>query len=374
MGGREQRYRVGVILAGGSGERFWPLSRHSRPKQLLRLTDGGQSMLEESVRRIAPVIPSERVLIVTSAHLVEAIRNAKIGVPDDNVIAEPCKRNTSGALAYATAHVLARFGNDVDWSLAVITADHVIGDRDRFCRTVETALQAAEQENALAILGIVPSRPETGYGYIQTEGQPLRLLPPAAGVAVYSVTAFHEKPNREKAQDFIAIGSYFWNSGMFFWKTSTFLQELEAVRPALAGATREMARALQEKNEKAVREIFETLEDISIDYALMEHAKRVVMARADFAWDDVGAWTALDRTYPHDPDGNVAVGHPFLFDSHQCIVYNEPGPDAMAVSVIGMDKIVVAVTRDGILVVPKDRVQDVRLAVQELRRQGRTQV
>ncbi|MBX7256471.1 MAG: NTP transferase domain-containing protein [Candidatus Hydrogenedentes bacterium] len=365
--------RVGVIMAGGSGERFWPLSRQDKPKQLLRLTSEHESMLEEAVNRLLPVVPREQIYVVTSQRLVAPIRESGVNIPKENVLGEPCKRNTSGALAFATAAILADQGKTPEQvSMAVITADHQIGDPDLFCKTVSAALDAAEKDTVLGTLGIVPTRPETGYGYIQID-EALSSTPPGTP-ATYSVRAFHEKPSQERAEDFIAAKCYFWNSGMFFWRASTFLAELDTARPALASAIRKITDALLGGRHQEAIAIFETLEDISIDYALMEHARRAVMVRADFPWDDVGSWPALERSYPQDARGNVTVGNPVLVDSEGCIVYNDAGSEAVAVSVVGAKDLVVVVTKDGVLVVPKDRAQDVRKAVTEIKRRGGTQI
>lgn len=366
--------RVAVIMAGGSGERFWPVSRRDRPKQLLRLASGTKSMLEEAVERIAPLIPKERIFIVTGERLLEAMREGRSGVPEENLIGEPFKRNTAGCLALAAAHLLAKFGGDgSNLSMAVTTADHRIGDEERFRATVRAALEAAERDGVLATHGIVPTRPDTGYGYIQVaEGaSPVYQFD---GIAVYPVAAFHEKPNREMAEDFIASGRYYWNSGMFFWRVDVFLTELERARPELARAVREMAEAIRHGDKGRVLRIFEGVEDISIDYALMEHAKRVVVARADYPWDDVGAWPSLERARPRDAQGNVTHGDPVLVDCKDCIVYNDAGAEAMAVCVVGAEDLVVVVTSDSVLVVPKDRAQDVRHAVRELRARGARQI
>ncbi|MBI5092049.1 MAG: mannose-1-phosphate guanylyltransferase [Candidatus Hydrogenedentes bacterium] len=367
--------RVGVILAGGSGERFWPLSRRRLPKQLLRLTSPDQTMLGEAVARVAPLIPREHIYIVTGEHLVDPIRDAGVGIPDANILAEPAKRNTAGALSYAAAYLLSKYGGDGSaLTMAVTTADHTIGDADRFCGTVEAALEAAEREGALATLGVVPTRPETGFGYIQISENAKPLASRREGYPVYPVKAFHEKPSQEVAEDFIATGHYFWNSGMFFWKISSFLAELERPRPDFTKAIHAMTEALRHNDSAKVREIFEGLEDISIDYALMEHARNVVVARADFPWDDVGAWNALDRAQAHDADGNVAIGQPIVVDSKDCIVYNDTGQENMAVCVVGCEELIVVATKDAVLVIPKDRAQDVRHAVQELKRRNAPQV
>lgn len=375
MSSHSEITRVGIILAGGFGERFWPLSRRSRPKQLLPLPDGKDTMLGEAVGRMAGIIPREHLYVVTSGELLELVRRAGIGVPDENVTAEPCPRNTAGALAYATAFILAKYGGDgSNLSMAVTTADHVIGDAERFRLAAQAALTAAEEEEVLAVLGITPTRPETGFGYIQVSDD-LRTAPGLDGATpVYAVSAFHEKPSRERAEDFIAAGGYFWNSGMFFWRIAVFLAELETVRRDFAHAVRQMAAALRAKAHDKVRHVFQGLENISIDYALMEHAKRVVMVRADFPWDDLGAWPALERIRVRDKHGNVTEGNPVLIGAKDCIVYNQAGPEKVAVAVVGAEKLVVVVTEDGVLVVPKDRAQDVRHAVQELKRRNARQL
>jgi mannose-1-phosphate guanylyltransferase len=374
MSNRGDNLRVGVIMAGGSGERFWPLSRQRRPKQLLRLTSEHHTMLGEAVNRISPLIPAEHVYVITARHLVEPIRRARIGIPDANIVGEPAKRNTSGALAYIAAHLMAAYGSDgSNITMAVMTADHLIRDEEAFRRTVQTAMEAAERGTALATLGVVPTRPETGYGYIHVP----KDLKPLAGspedVPVYAVTGFREKPNLERAEEFLASGNYFWNSGMFFWRIADFLAELDHAQPDLCQAVIEMKQALRNEDQQLADTIFHQLEDISIDYALMERAKRVVVARASFDWDDVGAWTALDRTYPHDDKGNVAIGEPVVIDSEDCIVYNDADPDVMAVGVVGLENVVVVVTQDAVLVMNKDRAQDVKKVVQTLKHRNASQ-
>lgn len=368
--------RCGIIMAGGAGERFWPLSRRNRPKQLLPLTDPGKCMLAEAVERLAPVVPAERICVVTSRHLVEAIRAAEVGVPPKNVIAEPCKRNTSGALAYATAYLMAGHPEAAPdtLSLAITTADHRIGDPNLFSRTIDTALRAAEQHNALVTCGLIPTRPETGFGYVQiAEGaQPIDGF--EDDIAVYDVLAFCEKPGLERAGEFVAGGCHFWNSGMFFWKASTFLDELQHARPALAEVTQQMTGMMRNGDEAGVNRVFEQLEDISIDFALMEHARRVCVVRGTFPWADVGSWPSLQQGANMENEGNLLVGDPIVRDVSDSIVYNAVGAEDMAVAVIGVDGLAVVVTEDAVLVIPKDRAQDVRHVVKALKERGATQL
>ncbi|NIA13301.1 MAG: NTP transferase domain-containing protein [Nitrospiraceae bacterium] len=377
--------RVAIVMAGGSGERFWPLSRQLRPKQLLCLSGGQKSLLAEAVARIAPLIPPEDVYIATARHLAEPIRAARVGVPDENVIAEPCKRNTAGCLAYATAHLLARYASadtppesealQNRLSVAVLTADQVIGDEDTFRATVDTALSAAYTEAALTTIGVVPTHPDTGYGYIQIpeDGTPLPAY--STGIAVYPVSAYHEKPNAERAQQFIDSDRFFWNSGMFFWTVSTFLSELEAATPELAQATLDMAQAMCAADEAGIEACFKQLDNVSIDIALMEKTRKVLVVRAEFPWDDVGTWPALDRTFDHDEAGNVVVGDPVTLDCRDCVVYvdRESGRDK-AVAVLGAEDLIVVVTDDAVLVAPKERAQDIKRAVSALKERGARQV
>lgn len=373
--------RVAVVMAGGSGERFWPLSRRLRPKQLLRLTGGAATMLEESVGRLTPLIPPGDVYVATSQALVEPIRAARSGIPDENVIAEPFKRNTSGCLAYATAHILAKEGvaeEDTTYgglTVAVVTADQSIGDAEAFRATLSAILDAAEREKALATIGIVPTRAETGYGYIRTpdDGLPLEGFPEA--VRIYPVTDFQEKPDAARAAAYLASGRYLWNAGMFFWRVADFMSELDAVYPALSESVRAMSRAMRAGDLAAVARLFEALPDVSIDVALMERARRVLVARADFPWDDVGSWPALERTHGGDGAGNICVGETIVVDARGCIVYNDKDTECeRVVALVGTEDLVVVVTHDAVLVMPKSRAQDVRGAVAELKRRGAAQL
>jgi len=367
--------RFGVIMAGGAGERFWPLSRKERPKQLLPLTHPEKSMLVESIDRLAPVIPAEQVYVITGEHLVAPIRAAKTGLPDDNIIAEPHKRNTAGALAYITAVLMARHPelDPAEMSLAIATADHRIGEPQIFARTVTTALQAAEQENALVVCGIVPNRAETGFGYIEVAEDAPPIQDFREGIPVFTVTGFKEKPDTELAQKYVASGRYFWNSGMFFWTVAAFLRELGHASPAIAEGAQEIAAALSNKNEDRAAQRFAQFEDISIDYALMERARKVLMVRGAFPWEDVGAWPAIQLDSACGPDGNFTVGDPVLYDTENTIVYNAEG-SRVAVGVAGVKDLVVVVTGDAVLVIPKDRAQDVRYLVKALKDRNAPQI
>lgn len=361
--------RIGLILAGGTGERFWPLSQPERPKQLLPLrylVHGARekTLLHAVVSQVRPLIPRERLYIVTSQGLRESVLQAAVGMLDDHVLIEPCKRNTAGCLVYATAHLLATLGEDHPFTLAVLTADHIVRDEERFRSAVAAALDLAEQERALVLLGIHPTRPETGFGYLEVAG--LSEQGPEHPSEAFPVVRFREKPSREEVARFLASQRFLWNSGMFFCTVEALLAELAQVQPTMLRAIRAMSQAMRQGDSDEVARVFGGLESISIDYALLERASRLLVLPTHFGWDNLNGWDALDRTYPHDEDGNAISGEPLLIDTHNCIVYHTPDDTPMKVVTIGIKGLAVIVTPEGILVVPKDRVQDVRHAVRSL--------
>ncbi|MFP6663513.1 MAG: sugar phosphate nucleotidyltransferase [Deltaproteobacteria bacterium] len=357
--------RFAVIMAGGSGERFWPASRRARPKQLLKLTDPELTMLEEAIVRIEPLIPRENVVVATSEILAEPIRRALPSLPPQNVLAEPEKKNTAACLALAAAFLEKEHGDPAELAMAVLTADHLIGDQDAFRATVDAALSAANQNGTLVTIGVPPTRPETGYGYVEVEDDLANAAPSLP------VAAFREKPDLETAKTYLASGRHLWNSGMFFWNVGVLNEGFTKHLPQLAAARPGMIEALGGKGDLAA--IFASLDDISIDYGLMERADNVAVVPANFEWDDVGSWDALARTRKPDADGNISTGEPILIDTKDCIVYNAAGGDAQAVAVIGVENLIVATTPDGVIVVPKDRAQDVKRAVAALRKAKRDQ-
>ncbi len=366
--------RAVVVMAGGSGERFWPLSRISRPKQFLRLAGGSHSLLRQALDNIAPMFPPENIFIATGEGLVSATRREAPFIPSENILAEPFKRNTAGCLAFAAAQILARYGDGPDVVMAALAADHAVSDPERYRRALDAALAIAEFTGDIVTLGIDPIRPETGYGYIEAKQTALSIPGVSKEFSVFPVERFHEKPDQRTAETYLESGRFFWNSGMFFWLISAFMRELKSTDPDMARAVDEIAGALSTGDQNAVRVIFRKLPNISIDYALMEKTRRALVVKTDFGWDDVGTWDALDRTMPRDILGNVTVGGPAIIDSSDCIVYNEPGAEKCAVAVLGVEGLAVIVSRDGVLVMPKSRAQDVRKVVAELKRRNAKQV
>jgi mannose-1-phosphate guanylyltransferase len=352
--------RILVVMAGGSGERFWPMSTPARPKQLLKLTHDEKSMLEEAVERVAPAAWEGNVWISTSQTLGAQIAEAET-VPGDRVIAEPGRRNTLGALAWVAANLIARGFEDA--TVGVVTADHRISDANAFERAVVTALDVAETEGGLVTIGIVPDRPETGYGYIQIDAGAPPILK-SQGQAFRS-SGFREKPNQELAEEYVASGDYLWNGGMFFYTLDLFMAEFDRISPEIAHAIRDMAEALQSgDHEEAARRFFD-LPNISIDYALAEHVRRLFVVPAEFPWDDVGSWDAMHRSFDGDHAGNVVRGETIVIDSKNCIVVNEGMP--LTIGVVGLEGIVVVATKDGILVCPVDQAQRVKEIVTSMK-------
>jgi len=369
-----------VIMAGGSGERFWPWSRKQHPKQLLRLTSPTLTMLDEAIQRIAPLVPAERILIITSEVLRDAIIAGVPALPPANVIAEPAKRNTAPCLALAAAVIDAReMGKGANGAtMAVLTADHFIGDVNAFRENVKTALEAAERDAVLVTLGIRPTRPETGYGYIEvaTEeslqaGRPTKVM------------SFREKPERSVALDYVVSGRYLWNSGMFFWSTESLHTAMMKSLPVVGVAHHTMRDSIVAGNfhtaasshgiTEVVRSTFETLPDVSIDYGVMEQADHVVVVPATFPWDDVGSWDAMDRLRERDASMNVLQGDVYTFDTSSSIVVNTRD-DGHVVTTLGVENVVVVVTSDATMICSKERSQDVKKLVTILRDSGRTDV
>lgn len=367
---------IGIIMAGGSGERFWPLSRQKKPKQLLKLTNASRTLLDEAVDRLLPIIPPEHIFVATNQTLQEPIRAAMVHIPPENILAEPARRNTTGCLAYATAHILARYGRDNDdLIMAVTTADHRIGNDDDFRRTINASVWYAREKYALMVVGLQPNRPETGYGYIEV---PAVSYPAASinGVSIYPTSRFREKPSLPDAETYLSSGHFYWNSGMFFWRVSNFMKALQQFLPDVHQSIHQMRDAITTgfNPDTIIASIFEKLPNVSIDFALMEKAEGVYMALGEFPWDDVGLWDSLSRYHAKDERQNVSIGDPILVDCQGVTVYNESGAERMAVGVVGLENVIVVATEDGVLVCHKDRAQDVRAVVEKLRERNAPQI
>jgi len=360
-----------VILSGGAGTRLWPLSRELYPKQLLALV-GKHTMLQETALRVKGLDPGPCVIVCNDAHrflVAEQVR--QIDVQTHAIVLEPKGRNTAPAIALAA---LAAVSTGDDPMLLVLPADHVIPDVPAFHKAVRTALPAAEA-GKLVTFGIVPTAPETGYGYIRRGQLSEASAPGATGVfaggtqVVFPIVQFVEKPTLERAEEFLQTGEYFWNSGMFLFRAQRYLEELEKFAPLIAAACRESFGKAQTDLDfiRADRKSFEACPSDSIDYAVMEKTQSAVVVPLDAGWNDVGSWSALHDASTPDRNGNVSRGDVVLEDSHGCYLYSE----SRLVAAVGLENHVVVETKDAVLVAPKDRVQDVKALVATLKREGR---
>ncbi len=364
--------RVGIIMAGGAGERFWPLSRKNFPKQFLPLGVGDKSILEESICRASTIINYEDIFIITNELLVDAIREILPMLPPENIIPEPAKRNTAPCLALASAYIAARYKNLKldDISMAVLTADQDINPLDAFSKTLDFAMDHSEKNSSIVTIGIPPNRPETGYGYIETSekftnNNILEIKP---------VLQFREKPNLEKAEEFISTGRFVWNSGMFFWRADVFFSEIKQHYPEIGNKIEELKNILigtnknvSKKLPKEISDIFTKFPSISIDYALMEKSKNVTVCKAIFDWDDIGSWDSLARTKSPDTNKNISLGDVSLVNSKNSILINKSKNERVVLAGLGLENIVVVVTDDAVLVCPKSQVQDVKKSVEDVR-------
>lgn len=359
-------------MAGGVGERFWPISRHSYPKQLLKI--GNQrTMLDAAVERIQSIVSTDDIFIVTGRSLKAAIEAEIKTLPAGNVIAEPEGKNTAACLALACALVEQRYtGEDV--VMIVLTADHFIRDVDAFRKDCEAAAQFAGQNAALVTFGIRPTRPETGYGYIEVGA------PASDSAPIFKVSSFREKPDAGTAERFLEDGGFLWNSGMFVWRNSTLRDAFASHLPATHSRLDALARAFGHGQPlRELDEAFQPLEKISIDVGVMERATNVVVLRASFDWDDIGTWTSLPRLLGQDAAGNVVFGKGALLKSEDSIIYTvDCGGNESASApahprlVVGynLKGIVVVSTPDAVFVLPAEDVQRVKDVVSYLREQG----
>jgi mannose-1-phosphate guanylyltransferase len=344
-----------VIMAGGKGSRFWPRSREKMPKHLLDI-QGERTIIRETVDRIRPLVPPERTLIVTGrSQAAELIRRLP-EIPAENILIEPVGRNTALCIGLAALHIQKRVPDAV---MLVLPSDHRIGDENAFRRALAAAGRAASGGDALVTIGIRPTGPETGYGYIE-QGN---LFTTGEGEKIYRVRSIREKPPLEQAKDFLRQGRFLWNSGMFVWKASTILEAIRCYLPELHTGLVQIREALgTEREEEIVGEVYSTQKAVSIDYGVMEKAEDVLVIPGDFGWSDLGSWDALWEVSGKDENGNAVRGSFIGIDAGNSLVHS-PGK---LVALVGVRDLLVVETDDALLICRRGRSQDVRKVVETL--------
>jgi mannose-1-phosphate guanylyltransferase len=339
-----------LVLAGGSGERFWPLSRRARPKQLLSLVST-ETLLEETLGRLEGFVPRERILILTNTEQESAVRKLLGNFPKENIVAEPAKRDTAAAVALGTGWVAAR---DHAAIMLVLPADHVIANRTAFQETLALAADAAEETSELVTIGIKPTWACTGFGYIE-QGKPIHLRNRADNDAIHRVVRFREKPNLDLAESFLRKGNFRWNAGMFVWSVPTVLREFNRYAPELADFISQVRAP--ENFEKALCERFSKLPRISFDYAIMEKADRVLVVEASFDWDDIGSWRAVANYFEKDKQGNAANCAITTLNSSNNIVFEEEGT---TIALLGVHDLIVVRTQDALLICHRHEAERIK--------------
>jgi mannose-1-phosphate guanylyltransferase len=342
-------------MAGGKGTRLWPQSRENLPKQLWEILDG-KSLLQNTVERVASIIPPEQVLVITGEHLYQPICEQLPQVPPNNIIVEPMGRSTAPCVGLAALYI-----NDPEAYMAILPSDHVIQKPNEFLRLLRVAVDVASRGENLVTFGIAPYAPETGFGYIQ-RGE--KIDP-----EVYTVRKFTEKPDLQTAQYFVNSGEYYWNSGMFVWKVSTILTMIDRYMPGLSQGLLRIQPALHTADAQSViAKVFEGLDSVSIDYGIMEKAERTFVVPGDFGWSDVGSWDALPDVWTTNQDRNTCRGQVMTLDSTGNIVYDDSGLTAL----IGVEQMIVVRVQNAVLVCRRDQAQRVKEIVDELEQKGLT--
>lgn len=348
-----------VIMAGGSGTRFWPKSTHKLPKQFLPIVGEG-TMIQNTANRIESIIPQERVMVVTNDDYVDIVKEQLPSVLDQNIVGEVVAKNTAPCVAIA-AEML--YKKDPEAIMVVLPADHHIQDPKAFNEYLTSAIQKAKDGDNLVTIGINPDRPETGYGYIHGDNSVEEKI---EGKTVHPVKAFKEKPDEATAQKFLDSGDYYWNSGMFIWSAQTILNELQKHLPEMHSLVKNSSEGLfNADHKKSIDAFYRSCESVSIDYGIMEHAKNVFVVPGDFGWNDVGSWTAAYELGEKDEHGNVVnTEYSSFSESSNNFISSKSGK---MISIVGMEGVAIVETEDAILVCKLDKSQNVKEIVEELK-------
>ena len=346
-----------IIMAGGKGERFWPRSRTNLPKQFLSLTEDGKSMIQHTIERLSGLVDINNTYVVTNKSYKELIMEHLPNVPIENIIIEPEAKSTAPCIGLAAIHIANKYPNS---KMIVLPADHLIKFNELFIDTLELGLEAINDGDNIITIGITPNYPETGYGYINFKkgNHPKNLK------NVYEVLKFEEKPNLEKAKQYLRSGKYLWNSGMFIWKTSTILKCFENLLPIVFKGLEKIKKTIGTDLyiETLTRE-FSKFPSESIDYGIMEKAKNIYVIPGNFGWDDVGSWLSLERINKTNQDGNIIKGNVVTIETKNSIIQ---ATDKL-IATVGLEDIIIVDTKDALLICNKDNTQDVKKIIENLK-------
>ena len=352
-----------VIMAGGKGERFWPRSRSNYPKQFLSLTNDGKTMIQLTVERLLSLVKYEDMFIVTNKDYIKLVKEQLPNIPDENILAEPVAKNTAPAIGLASAIIQKKYEDAI---MIVLPSDHLIKQNQMFLDTLKTAMNVAKEGNNLVTIGITPTYPEVGYGYINY-GQS-NFSDKYSNV--YKVEKFVEKPNVERAKEYLESGNYIWNSGMFVWKVSTIMENIKQFMSDTYDGLMDIKDAIGKDNfEEVQNEKFSLFNSESIDYGVMEKANNIYTIPGTFGWDDVGSWLALERISKTNEYGNSVKGNVITINSKNSIIF---GTDKL-IATVGIEDLIIVDTEDAILVCSKECTQDVKKVIENLKICNRTE-
>ena len=349
-----------IIMAGGVGSRFWPMSRSAKPKQFLDILGTGKTLLEQTFERFRKIIPVDQILVVTNRDYGHLVREQLPDIPEENILLEPLRRNTAPCIAYASYKIYEKNPNA---KMIVAPSDHLILNEEKFIKIVRQGLEFVAQEKALLTLGIPPSRPETGYGYIQVNGRKK-----GAAKNLRSVKTFTEKPDLKLAKVFIESGEFFWNAGIFFWSINSIIESFEQHLPEMSAIFAEgKGKYYGEEEDSFIAEAYSNCKNISIDYGIMEKADIVYAITSDFGWSDLGTWGSLHDHIEMDKDGNAVVGDRLMvYDSENCLVHV---PDNKLVVLQGLKDFIVVESEDVLLICRMGDEQKIKNIVTDVKMQ-----
>lgn len=346
-----------VVMAGGKGERFWPRSRKSLPKQFLSLTDDGKTMIQLTIERLKSLVNIEDVYIVTNKDYKNLVVEQIPGIPEENILLEPIAKNTAPCIGLAAMHIKKKYEDAV---MLVLPSDHLIKYNEIYIDTLKEAVEVAKEDDNLITIGITPSYPETGYGYINfgRDDNDIKRN------NVYRVKRFVEKPNLETAKEYLSSGRYLWNSGMFVWKATTILDDFKEYLSDIHEGLNKIYNSIETNNYNEILiDEFSKFRSESIDYGIMERANNIYTIPGSFGWDDVGSWLALERISKSNDDGNVVKGNVITINSKNSIIQAQD----KLIATIGMEDLIVVDTDDALLIANKDSTQEVKKVIENLK-------